>query len=225
MEQLLEFLSRTDPFSQLKGEDQARIAQLARLRTYSAGEIAVLYGEEWNRLFVVLGGKLLALKESREGRRLTVLSLHRGEVFWGLAFFQPGAPMPVSIEAREESQLAIWRREDLVPLLTRNGAAVWALAEIMVARMQQASEIVEGLAFQPVAGRLASFLLEQYGPASGESQDRDFTLDEMAGHIGSTREVVCRLLSRFSDEQLITITRTEFALTDHDGLAVVASGN
>ncbi|NJD58519.1 MAG: winged helix-turn-helix domain-containing protein, partial [Anaerolineae bacterium] len=36
--------------------------------------------------------------------------------------------------------------------------------------------------------------------------------------IGSTREVVCRFLQQFADEQLIKITRTEFEITDRDGL-------
>jgi DNA-binding transcriptional regulator LsrR (DeoR family) len=36
----------------------------------------------------------------------------------------------------------------------------------------------------------------------------------MAARIGSTREMVCRLLYKFSDEGLIKITRTEFSVTD-----------
>ena len=40
----------------------------------------------------------------------------------------------------------------------------------------------------------------------------------MAARIGSTREMVCRLLQRFADEELIKITRTEFEITDRDRL-------
>jgi len=44
------------------------------------------------------------------------------------------------------------------------------------------------------------------------------TLDEMAARIGSTLEMVCRLLYRFSDEGLIKITRTEFTVVDTENL-------
>jgi len=40
----------------------------------------------------------------------------------------------------------------------------------------------------------------------------------MAARIGSTREMVCRLLYKFSDEGLIRITRTDFSVTDPENL-------
>ena len=48
------------------------------------------------------------------------------------------------------------------------------------------------------------------------------TLDEMAAHIGSTREMVCRILQRFANQGLIEITRTEFSFTDREQLNLLA---
>jgi len=93
----------------------------------------------------------------------------------------------------------------------------------MITRMQQVSEIVEGLAFQPVAARLAGLILKQFGQAGDTSVERSLTLDEMAAMVGSTREMVCRILYRFADESLIEVTRTEFKLTDEAGLAELAN--
>lgn len=99
---------------------------------------------------------------------------------------------------------------------------LWQLARIMVSRMNRASEIVEDLAFQPVSGRLAALLLEEYEDSAPGPVKRDLTLDEMAARIGTTREVVCRVLYRFSDDNLIEITRTEFELNDAKALAHIA---
>jgi hypothetical protein len=63
-------------------------------------------------------------------------------------------------------------------------------------------------------------LLEQYpdqGPVA-----RNLTLDDMAARIGSTREMVCRVLYRLSDDSLIELTRTEFNLVDRAGLQRIA---
>jgi transcription initiation factor IIE alpha subunit len=51
---------------------------------------------------------------------------------------------------------------------------------------------------------------------------RSLTLDEMAARIGTSREIICRTLYRFADKGFIDVTRTEFQLTDRDGLSQVA---
>ena len=88
----------------------------------------------------------------------------------------------------------------------------------MILRMLRASEILEELAFQPVAGRLAKLLIDFPGQSSVGPIARSLTLDDMAARVGSTREMVCRLLQRFADEEMIKITRTEFEIINRDPL-------
>jgi CRP/FNR family transcriptional regulator len=205
--------------------NEARLAQLATWatrRSYRRGEIISLYGEVWPYLFLVDVGRVQAVKESSEGRQLFLLSLRPDDVFWGLAFFTDGAPSLATLMAQEDTRLLLWERTQVLPVLLESGETLWELCQLMVRRMQQASQIVEGLAFQPVAGRLARLILERYGATSATPVTRDLTLDEMAAMVGSTREMVCRLLYRFADENLIHVTRTEFELTNEEGLARLA---
>ena len=66
-------------------------------------------------------------------------------------------------------------------------------------------------------------LLEHFGQGGeGVPVARDMTLDDMAAVLGSTREMVCRLLYRFSDMGLVDITRTEFVFTDRAKLKRLA---
>ena len=60
----------------------------------------------------------------------------------------------------------------------------------MIQRMQRANVIVEELAFQPVSGRLARLLLEDFKNAGDAAIARHLTLDEMASRVGTTREMV-----------------------------------
>ena len=68
-------------------------------------------------------------------------------------------------------------------------------------------------------------MLERYGSKGEDPVARDLTLDTMAAYVGTTPEMVCRVLYRFSDENLIHITRTEFSITDQAGLAALAGSN
>jgi CRP-like cAMP-binding protein len=43
---------------------------------------------------------------------------------------------------------------------------------------------------------------------------RDIMLDEMADGVGTTRELVSRVLHRFDDEGIIKVTRTKFVFMD-----------
>lgn len=206
-------------FQAIAPADLKQVEQAASLRHYQKGEKVVLFADVWPYLLLMADGVIEAIKESPEGRNLHVGCFGSGEVFWGMAFFHEDAPMPVSLEAREDSHLYLWSRVAFLPILLRNGRASWELSRLMAERMQRASELVDGLAFQPVAGRLARLLLDHFKQAGDSSISRNLTLDEMAARVGSTREMVCRALYGFSDKKLIEVTRTEFVLNDRDGLA------
>lgn len=219
MNDLPTLLKNNPIFSSITEDDRQLMIQQARRHMYTKDETVILYGDVWPHIFLVGEGKVEALKESSDGRSLHVACFGKGELFWGLAFFHEDAPMPVTLEAREKSVLYLWARDSVLPIILRNGQASWEISRLMADRMQHASELVEGLAFHPVAGRLARLLLDHFETAGDASISRYLTLDEMAARIGSTREMVCRALYSFSDKKLIEVTRTEFVLTDHEGLA------
>ncbi|GMV34335.1 MAG: hypothetical protein DCC59_01585 [Chloroflexi bacterium] len=212
-------LKRSCVFSWLAESDMDLMARQATTRQYAKNETVIFYGDVWPYLLLIESGSVDAVKESGEGRSLMVNTFLAGDLFWGLAFFQEDALMPVTLEAREASRLHLWSRETMEPILARNGRAGWELCRLMAGRMQRASDILEGLAFQPVAKRLARLLLDHFEQAGDAAISRRLTLDEMAARIGSTREMVCRALYGFSDKKLIEVTRAEFVLTDRKGLA------
>jgi CRP-like cAMP-binding protein len=219
MTDLRGLLTQNAVFVHMSAAQTASIATCALHKHYAQGEFVALYGDMWPYFVMVGEGKISAVKESGEGRRLIVTTIGPGEIFWGMTFFNKDVPIPVTLEAREASQLYLWNRETLMPFLVENGEALWELCCEMVIRMQRASDIVEGLAFKTVAGRIAQLILDRFGGAGQAPIARDLTLDEMAAMVGTTREMVCRVLYRFADADLIHITRTEFMLTDKDGLA------
>lgn len=214
----IQLFTQASIFAHLDQDEINSLVEMAQIRHYYAGEWIVQYGDVWPFLFFIKSGEVTALKESFEGRSLILTSLRNGDVFWGLAFFIQDAPMPASLQVSKDSELMLWSHESILPLLLKNGRFSWELSRLMIQRVQLASEIVEKLAFQPVGGRLARLLVEFAGNTSQGPIARNLTLDEMAARIGSTREVVCRFLHRFSDQGLIEITRTEFSITNRKGL-------
>ena len=201
------------------GLPQATLKQLADnavTKTYTAQEIIVYQEDVWPYLFFVDQGNIHATKESPEGRAFIATTLKSGDIFWGLAFFIDEAPMPVMLQASSDVVIHMWSRDFLVPVIKTNGVMSWNLCQIMIKRMQLASEIVEDLAFQPIMGRLAGLLLALSGDVDGEFIARELTLEEMAARIGTTSEMVCRHLYRFAEKGAIQINRTELKIMDRE---------
>jgi CRP-like cAMP-binding protein len=194
------------------------LGKIANLRRYQTGEHIAHYGDVWPFLFLIAEGAVSAVKESSEGRSLMVASFGEGDLFWGLAFFHEHMPMPVTLKAEKSAKIFLWSRDQMLPYLSTNGDFSWELCRLMVRRMLRASEIVEELAFHPIAGRLARFLLEQSEGVEDDRLARNLTLDEMAARVGTTREMVCRMLYRFAEQGAIQINRTEFIFRDRSVL-------
>lgn len=190
-------------------------------RSYPSHSIIAHAGEPWDKFIMVVSGKIGAQKFSVEGRNLWITEFIPGEIFWGFAFFDSDEPMPVTLMAEEDSRIFMWRRETIKDLLTNNGQFSWEMLRHMAKTMTRASQIVEGLAFHPVAGRVANFLLDKYSPEESDFA-RDLTLDEIAARAGTTREMVCRSLQRFANDGMIEITRTELRIRDRKQLEKIS---
>jgi len=222
MRPISELLAKNPVFSHLEHMALPAFIHQAVMREYQKGEWIAHYGTLWPYLFIVAKGRITAVKESEEGRSLIIANIVPGEIFWGAAFFQEEVPNLAALVAGEHSRIYLWSRERLLPILLQNGRLSWELSRLLVRRMQRASDIVEELAFQSVTGRLAKFLVTHFGEAEMERVSRNLTLEEMAAHIGTTREMVCRTLHRFANLGLIDITRTEFIFMDREGLVQIA---
>jgi CRP/FNR family transcriptional regulator len=215
-------LEQNPVFNCLDNMDREQAARCAFSKKYPEGDWITHHSRTWSYLFIVAEGIVQAIKESPEGRSLIVAEITQGEIFWGISFFIPDAPMPVALVAKKDTKIFMWTLEDLHPLILKNGCMSWELTRLMIQKMQYASDMLNEFVFQPTTGRLARVLLERYGESLGEFVARDMTLDEMAARIGSTREMVCRHLYHFADQGAIQINRTEFKITDQELLENLA---
>lgn len=151
------------------------------------------------------------------GREQVLFRVLPDNVFWSHSIFD-NQPMPASLQAAKSSQVYLWSKEVIAPILNRNPAVMWEIMGNMTRIMRQAREVIYGLAFKPVAGRLAKFLLEQAAGQEGQPIQRELTLNEIAATIATSQEVVCRLLYQFQADQLIELDRACFKLNDTAGL-------
>lgn len=75
-------------------------------------------------------------------------------------------------------------------------------------------EIVDEVAFQRMDCRVASFLLDR----SRIQNPIHITHQEIANEIGSSREVISRILEDFAQKEMIILSRGEIEILEVEGL-------
>lgn len=217
MSDLATKLAQTQVFCQLPQAECAELARLARSRTLAPGEFVCHQGDVWTHALYLVSGQLRWTMLSPAGREFMLYALEPGRVFWGHSLFDD-QPMPASLQAVVASEVLIWHRDAILPILDRNPAVWHAIARELITTMRRAREIIYGLAFQPVAGRLAKLLLTQFPAQEKKTHKRTITLAEIAARVASTPEVISRVLHQFEAEGVIDITRASITLHDRAAL-------
>jgi CRP-like cAMP-binding protein len=215
-------LAESSPFSFLSKSNLQIAKSLAISRKFLKGEFITHRDDIWPYLLFVHSGEFQAVKESGQGRTFVIETFTPGETFWGLALFEDDKPNPMAIQAAAPGEIYLWHKEKVAQIISADPQFAWGLFSLMGKRMGRAGEIVEELVFLPLPGRLANLLLNLNEEANDDYVTRDLTLDDMAARIGSTREMVCKLLYTFSDKGIIELHRTAFKITDQDQLQEIA---
>jgi CRP/FNR family transcriptional regulator len=223
MMNLESLLAPINLFQKLREAERERLLQRATMREYDRGEFIALAGDRWPFLCLVQQGQISLVKTSTEGRTLGAAKISAGELFISPTVVDDRG-LPASLSLNAPTRVYLWHRDDILPSLMSNPEAMWEMCEWFVRRMRQASGYVEELAFQPVASRLARFVLEGSQDADGPLLRRDMTLEEMATVIGTTGVMVCKLLHRFAEEGILEVTRADLHITDETALRELAGG-
>jgi len=221
MDELKLRLSQTEVFNKLSEPDLVRISTLVIPRRRKPGEFLCHQGNVWPNVIFIDSGKLQWAMLSTGGSEHVLFTLKPDDTFWAHSIFDDN-PMPASLMATQDSNIFIWPRNVILPILYRNPEAMWEITGMLTKTMRKARDIIYGLAFQPVAGRLAALLLPRFENKTDNSIARDLTLAEIATRIASSPEVVCRLLQQFQADGLLEITRASLTLHNYDALENIA---
>ena len=217
MDDLIKKLLKAEFFGKFPERDRLALAELAIPRRLYTGEYCCHQGDIWPKVLFLSEGSLDWAMLSVAGKEHILFSVSPNEIFWGHSIFDD-KPMPASLKATKNSIIYCWKREAILPILYRHPETLWEITGMLTGTMRKAREIIYGLAFQPVAGRLATLLLERFSDPSDISVERDLTLNAIASRVASSPEVICRVLQQFQAEGVLEVTRATITLHNRSAL-------
>jgi CRP/FNR family transcriptional regulator, cyclic AMP receptor protein len=160
-------------------------------------------------VYVLCSGKVKLSSTSKTGKTLILKIAGPGDVL-GLGAAIAGERYEVTAEAMEPTQLKNIRRDEFLAFLERHGEGSLHAAQALSSEYRSAFFDARRLALSTsAAGRLASVLLDWGRTAQCGKTEMRFTMalthEELASLIGSSRETVTRMLSKFKREKLIEV--------------------
>ncbi len=213
-----DFLRKLSFFQELSDSEVEAIAQVVKLKDLQRGRLLFMEGDPGEAVYILCRGLIKLYKVNEEGKEQILHYVHEGGIFAEVVLFD-GGPYPATAETVENSLVGVLSNKDMEKLVLSHGQLALKLLRIMSRRLRAAQMAIRDLGLQGAEHRLARLLLrlaERHGEdtAKGIKLSTWITRQEIASIIGTTRETVARILSRFQKEGDLVIDKGEIFLKD-----------
>ncbi len=216
----MEFSEYLPIWSKLTAEQQQRIAGVIEYRSVKKGTHIHDSSAECLGLVLVRSGQLRAYILSEDGREITISRLFEYDVsLLSASCVMPDMQFNVMIEAEKDTEF--WSIPAcLFKNLVDESLAVANFANSLISsNFSELMWLMEQIMWKSFDKRLAAFLLEE--SRLENSPVLKITHEKIAGHLGTAREVVTRMLRYFQSEGMVKLTRGTIEIADEKKLSAL----
>jgi CRP/FNR family transcriptional regulator/CRP/FNR family cyclic AMP-dependent transcriptional regulator len=184
------------------------LGSIARCHDYPKNNILFYQGDPPGSAFLVISGRVKIALMNEEGREVVLNIVRPGGIF-GLIAALDGGPQPANAITTEPSRLAKFSIEEFTAWVERQKLTHSVFLRELGLRIREAYQKIGEHALMGVKERLLYALLdiaEREGQPAPEGEHIMFTRpthQELANRIGSSREVVSRLLKELLESDLL----------------------
>jgi CRP/FNR family transcriptional regulator len=214
---VLEKVAGTFNFLNNAGSDvKQEVIAHASIAQIPMGSFIFIEGDECKNIALILSGVVRVYKPAESGREITLYRLGRGDscVLTASCIFSRSRFPAVAI-VEENIEAAV-----IPSIIFRswiNRFEIWRnyIFDLLSKRLTEVISTVEEVAFRRMDIRIAEFILNL------SETNRDvvsITHNDIAMELGTSREVVSRILKHFEYENLIELKRGTIIVRNFDGL-------
>jgi CRP/FNR family cyclic AMP-dependent transcriptional regulator len=173
------------------------IALRGQVRNFQAQSILINEGDTTDSLYIVLSGRVKAYASSEDGREVVLTEYGPREYFGELSL--DGARRSASIMALEPCSCRVVQGAQLQAFLAEYPAFALHMSRKLIRMVRRLTEQVRSLALQDVYSRVVRLLIVMSDPAGEERVlRRKLTQQDIADRVGSSREMVNRVMKELS---------------------------
>jgi CRP/FNR family cyclic AMP-dependent transcriptional regulator len=177
-------------------------------------------------VYIVCSGRVKMSVEAKDGKTVILKVAGERQVL-GLSSVFSGSPSPIAVTTIDPCQIKFVDREDFLRLVERSTDAALACARLLGHEIGTAFRDVHDLLLARSSTEKLARLLLSWASKDPPHLDlhvaANFTHEEIAQMIGSSRETVTRLLSDLKRKELIRVEGSTLVISDRVALQTMAS--
>lgn len=191
----MSMLSEIPLFQDLSEEQLDFLTKMTRRFTYSKNSILISQGEQSNSLYVIIKGALRVTAAGAEGRQVQLAILDEPGDFVGELSLLDDYPRSATVKTIEETETLQVTQDVFNRFVESFPETLLPMLRMMASRLRDLDDMVYSLATLGVYGRVCRVLKKHAKEENGELVvKRRMTQEEIAEMVGSSREMVSRIM-------------------------------
>ena len=221
-------LRRLPFFRRLTPPLRARVAGVARLKSYGDHELIFSEGDASDAFIVIVDGRVKVFKSTPAGKEIILEIFGAGDPLGAVAVYE-GVPFMASAQTLEPSRILRIEKPAFFQLLEQDPQMVRGLLSGLTLRLAELTRRLADLSGARVEVRFARLFLklcDQIGrkERGGVFVAMPLSRQELADLTGTTIETAIRIMSRWQKEDLVHTEKDGFVVIDRDALESAAAG-
>ena len=214
-------LAELFPFwAALSAEQQERLKNALQVKCVGKNELVAIESRCKDGLILVLEGRIRVYISAENGREISILFLTRGDPFSIITVDNAG-PFDIvpQLQATERTVLAYIPKADFVSVAYCVPQASEYLLNVAARNAQGILNCIEKHLFSSLRHGVARIILEQ--AERDKSDSIHITHEQIANHLGTTREVVSREVEQLRYAGIISTARGRIGILDRARLSIL----
>jgi CRP/FNR family cyclic AMP-dependent transcriptional regulator len=207
----MDMLSKVPLFSGLSPEELETIERHAVTKRYRKNTVIIEKGDEANSLYLVLEGRVKVYVADADGKEIILNEQGPWDHIGELALLGD-SQRTASVVTLEDSNFLVLTKRSFQQCLTDHPGIALNLIGHLANRVRQLTEEVTDLALLDVYGRVAKTLTESATEQDGRLVTARLTHQEIADRVGSSREMVSKILKDLRTGGYVTVEGKQYVI-------------
>jgi CRP/FNR family transcriptional regulator len=193
-------------FSQFDAPLKKLLEETASLRSFKEGDLIMQTGQYFRSVMLVAEGRVKLYREGEDGGEFFVYYLEPGDAC-ALSMIcatrqQKSEVMAKAVEDTTVISIPISMMDDL---MTQHKSWYYFVLETYRSRFEELLEVIDNIAFRGMDERLEFYLKKQVNDLA--SRQLRTTHQEIANDLGTSREVISRLLKKMEHQGKVALLK------------------
>ena len=195
----------------------------AKVQTFEPSTILFHENMVCEHFMLIVEGCIRVFKESSEGREVTLYRVEPGQLcIHNLNSLVDGIQYPIIARAEKPIRGLIISRAAFKQALDESASFRTYVLRTLTGRLSHMADLIAGFAFSRLDLRVACWLNDQFEKSCG--RPIKVTHSDVADELGTTREMISRILKDFEHKRCIQLARGKIHLVCKHTLHLVSEG-